>query len=133
MARSSPLLPVTCLLQTADPHLILFNTLESLVGPLFLFPLCHVRYWRLISDNSTAAPKANSPGESDNGLKGVLTETTETDSPFTDSSSTLFSLYLSHAEKHDKEQAESWKAGADGILVFVRRISSHFSLLMSGN
>ncbi|KAH9046413.1 hypothetical protein EDB83DRAFT_2177911, partial [Lactarius deliciosus] len=30
-----------------------------------------------------------------------------------------FSLYLSYAEKHDKEQTDSWKAGADGILVFT--------------
>ncbi|KAI9462743.1 hypothetical protein F5148DRAFT_949117, partial [Russula earlei] len=27
--------------------------------------------------------------------------------------------YLSHAEKHDKELTDSWKAGADGILVFT--------------
>ncbi|KAH9030764.1 hypothetical protein EDB85DRAFT_1402900 [Lactarius pseudohatsudake] len=41
------------------------------------------------------------------------------DSQFTDESSHLFSLYLSYAEKHDKEQTDSWKAGADGILVFT--------------
>ena len=38
---------------------------------------------------------------------------------FADSSSGLFSLYLSHAEKHDKDMMESWQASADGILVFV--------------
>jgi hypothetical protein len=32
----------------------------------------------------------------------------------------LFSMYLSRAEKFDKEQSESWKGNADGILVFVR-------------
>ncbi|KAI9453858.1 hypothetical protein BJY52DRAFT_1287207 [Lactarius psammicola] len=41
------------------------------------------------------------------------------DSQFTDESSHLFSLYLSYAEKHDKQQTENWKAGADGILVFT--------------
>lgn len=29
-------------------------------------------------------------------------------------------MYLSRAENHDKEIAESWKADADGILIFVR-------------
>ena len=48
-----------------------------------------------------------------------MTPTSELDSSFTDSSSTLFSLYLSHAEKYDKDQTETWKAGAEGILVFV--------------
>ncbi|KAH9955834.1 hypothetical protein BC827DRAFT_1234983 [Russula dissimulans] len=38
---------------------------------------------------------------------------------FADSSSTIFSIYLSHAEKHDKSVTESWKAGADGTLVFT--------------
>jgi hypothetical protein len=33
---------------------------------------------------------------------------------FTDSSSALFSLYMSHAEKADQKQTDSWKAGADG-------------------
>jgi hypothetical protein len=37
-----------------------------------------------------------------------------------DSSNALFSMYLSRAEKFDKEQSESWKGNADGILVFVR-------------
>ncbi|KAH9166550.1 hypothetical protein EDB89DRAFT_2232827 [Lactarius sanguifluus] len=41
------------------------------------------------------------------------------DAQFTDESSHLFSLYLSFAEKHDKEQTDNWKAGADGILVFT--------------
>ena len=41
-------------------------------------------------------------------------------SSFTDTSSTLFSQYLSYADKYDTEQAESWKASADGTLFFVR-------------
>ncbi|KAI0246354.1 hypothetical protein BJV78DRAFT_1086515, partial [Lactifluus subvellereus] len=32
--------------------------------------------------------------------------------------------YLSHAEKHDKEHTDSWKAGADGILVFTGLFAS---------
>lgn len=53
-------------------------------------------------------------------IQSILEEVPESESSFTDSSSALFSLYLSHAEKHDREQAEGWNAGADGILVFVR-------------
>ena len=29
-------------------------------------------------------------------------------------------MYISRAEHYDKERAESWKADADGILIFVR-------------
>ena len=60
-----------------------------------------------------------------------MTPTSELDSSFTDSSSTLFSLYLSHAEKYDKYQAETWKAGADGILVFVRSTLLFGSIISS--
>ncbi|KAI0255006.1 hypothetical protein BJV78DRAFT_1279621 [Lactifluus subvellereus] len=41
-----------------------------------------------------------------------------------DSSSVLFSMYLTRAEKFDKEQSESWKANADGILVFTGLFSA---------
>lgn len=44
---------------------------------------------------------------------------------YSDSSGALFSMYLSRAENYDKERAESWKADADGILIFVRP-SFHF-------
>ncbi|KAF8490247.1 hypothetical protein F5888DRAFT_1742198 [Russula emetica] len=56
-----------------------------------------------------------------NKYNGVLPGevTSEFESSFTDSSSTLFSQYLSYADKHDKEQAESWKASAEGTLVFT--------------
>jgi hypothetical protein len=36
-----------------------------------------------------------------------------------DGSGPLFSLYLRMAEEEDRKMAESWKADADGILVFV--------------
>lgn len=46
------------------------------------------------------------------------------DEQYADESSHLFSLYLAYADKHDKERTENWIAGADGILVFVRILSS---------
>ena len=39
---------------------------------------------------------------------------------FVDSFSPIFSMYLEMAEEEDKKLAESWKADAEGILVFVR-------------
>ena len=32
----------------------------------------------------------------------------------------MFSMYLGMAEEEDNKMAESWKADAEGILVFVR-------------
>jgi len=62
------------------------------------------------------------------GIQSVLEEVPESESSFTDSSSALFSIYLSHAENHDRDQVESWKAGADAILVFVCRLSRYYLL-----
>jgi hypothetical protein len=97
-------------------------------------------YWRLtptsdtLSIVSTAAPSAQAPAtgatRSLTGIQSILEEVAESDSSYTDSSSTLFSLYLSHAEKHDREQVDSWKAGADGILVFVRSLPAHCCCLL---
>ena len=39
---------------------------------------------------------------------------------FVDSSGPIFSMYMEMAEEEDKKLAESWKADAEGILVFVR-------------
>ncbi|KAI9453857.1 hypothetical protein BJY52DRAFT_795223 [Lactarius psammicola] len=64
------------------------------------------------------APRASSPwGNQDpqESLRNIWGH----EAQFTDESSHLFSLYLSYAEKHDKQQTENWKAGADGILVFT--------------
>jgi hypothetical protein len=36
-----------------------------------------------------------------------------------DSSDKIFSVYLSQADKFDKEQSDSWKGDTEGILVFV--------------
>lgn len=49
-----------------------------------------------------------------------------TEGNYGDSSDKLFSVYLSHAGKFDKEQAESWKGDTEGILVFVRCPSIFF-------
>ena len=45
----------------------------------------------------------------------------EGQSDFVDGSGPIFSMYLKMAEKEDEKMVESWKADADGILVFVRR------------
>ncbi|KAI0290714.1 hypothetical protein BC826DRAFT_912919, partial [Russula brevipes] len=71
------------------------------------------RLWRPVSYTSLSADPRTGP-ESIWGTSGTTPE-----SEFTDSSSTLFSLYLSHAEKYDIDQTDGWKAGADGILVFT--------------
>jgi hypothetical protein len=42
-----------------------------------------------------------------------------------DPTSKIWGLYLSQAEKIDKEHSESWTANTDGVLVFVRHNSSH--------
>jgi hypothetical protein len=42
------------------------------------------------------------------------------ESNFVDSSGPIFSMYMEMAEEEDKKMAESWKADAEGILVFVR-------------
>ncbi len=41
-----------------------------------------------------------------------------------DSSDGLWSMYLSEAEKEDKEVTENWKGDTDGILVFVSPATS---------
>ncbi len=37
-----------------------------------------------------------------------------------DPSDRLFSVYLTQADRFDKEQSESWRGDTEGILVFVR-------------
>jgi hypothetical protein len=53
-------------------------------------------------------------------MTSILRDTPELDSSLSDSSDPLFSIYLSHSDKKDKDKAEVWKAGADSTLVFVR-------------
>jgi hypothetical protein len=42
------------------------------------------------------------------------------ESDFVDGSGPIFSMYLEMAEEEDRKMVESWKADAEGILVFVR-------------
>jgi hypothetical protein len=42
------------------------------------------------------------------------------ESNFVDTSGPIFSMYMEMAEEEDEKMAESWKADAEGILVFVR-------------
>ena len=47
-------------------------------------------------------------------------QTSQGEYGFVDSSGPIFSMYLDMVEEEDKKMAESWKADADGILIFVR-------------
>ncbi len=45
------------------------------------------------------------------------------------SSGKLWSMYLSEAEKEDKELTDAWKGEADSILVFVRFFPTLFTFM----
>ncbi len=60
------------------------------------------------------------PQESSYQIPAIPEKTT-----YSDSSGTIFSMYISRAQKFDEENAENWKGGAEGILVFVRRLFNH--------
>jgi len=47
---------------------------------------------------------------------------------YSDPSTKIWCLYLSQAEKVDKEHCESWTANLDGVLVFVRQSLSFVKL-----
>ena len=51
----------------------------------------------------------------------------DTDANYGDSysSSKLWSLYLTEADKYDKGLADTWKEDTNGILIFVRRPFIH--------
>ncbi|KAH9056360.1 hypothetical protein EDB87DRAFT_1238152 [Lactarius vividus] len=53
------------------------------------------------------------------------------ESNFTDGSGPLFNMYLGMAEEEDKKMAESWKADADGILVFTGLFSASVAALVA--
>jgi len=48
-----------------------------------------------------------------------------------DPTSKIWGLYLSQAEKFDREHSESWTANTEGVLVFVRHISCNEFVLFS--
>jgi hypothetical protein len=52
-------------------------------------------------------------------LQSAQNQTSQGESGIADSSDPLFSMYNKMAEEEDKKMAKSWKADADGILVFV--------------
>ena len=51
------------------------------------------------------------------------------ESNFADGSGPLFSMYLERAGEEDKKMTDSWKADADGILIFVSPRYYLFSLI----
>ncbi|KAN0137466.1 hypothetical protein V8E53_004911 [Lactarius tabidus] len=53
------------------------------------------------------------------------------ESNFVDSSGPVFSMYMEMAEEEDKKMAESWKADAEGILVFTGLFSAAVASLIS--
>ena len=52
--------------------------------------------------------------------RSAQNQASQAESSFVDSSGPLFSMYMGMAEEEDMKLAESWKADADGILIFVR-------------
>ena len=68
-----------------------------------------------------SAPSLTTPIEGDDQYDRALQP--EGQSDFVDGSGPIFSMYLKMAEKEDEKMVESWKADADGILVFVRLYS----------
>lgn len=52
-------------------------------------------------------------------LQSAQNQTSQGESDIADSSDPLFTMYNKMAEEEDKKMAKSWKADADGILVFV--------------
>ena len=61
----------------------------------------------------------HSPQESSNQNPGFFPAVPEKKT-YGDSSGAIFSIYISRAQKFDEENAENWKGGAEGVLVFVR-------------
>ena len=60
------------------------------------------------------------PGDDQYPPRSPQNQAPKIESGFIDSSGPIFSMYLGMAEEEDEKTAESWKADAEGILVFVR-------------
>jgi hypothetical protein len=69
---------------------------------------------------SFASHSATPIGEHQYPPRSAQNQTWRGESNFVDSSGPIFSMYLELAEEEDKKMAASWKADAEGILVFVR-------------
>ena len=68
-----------------------------------------------ISNRLIDSEIANMSSEDAADVSSAPDETT-----YTDPSGAIFSMYITRALKFDRENVESWKGGADGILIFVR-------------
>jgi hypothetical protein len=84
----------------------------------FLYPLSpQIKDDRLAGVQSPIVqPDINHPPRRDTGLTGQTL--------YNDPSAKIWNLYLSQAEKFDKDHSESWLANTDGVLVFVRQTFS---------
>ena len=60
------------------------------------------------------------PGDGQYPPRPAQNQPPKIETGFIDSSGPIFSMYLGMAEEEDEKMAESWKADAEGILVFVR-------------
>ena len=58
-------------------------------------------------------------------MSGLHRRDTTAQTLYADPSSKIWGLYLSQAEKFDKEHSKSWTANTEGVLVFVRHNLSH--------
>ncbi|KAF8486399.1 hypothetical protein DFH94DRAFT_713146 [Russula ochroleuca] len=52
---------------------------------------------------------------------------------YSDSSGAIFSMYITRAQKFDEENAENWKGGAEGILVFTGLFASTVAQFISSS
>ena len=112
--------------QSINPLLILFDTLGSEVGATISF--CDRYLTCQLLCRSSPSKLSGTAGQQrqgciDSDIRGSFLLYRLLGHP-------ILSIPI-HADKHDKGQAESWKAGADDILVFVRKNFSHRSSFMN--
>ena len=65
-------------------------------------------------------PSLATPTDADWAQNGASQPKGQSDFRVLDGSGQIFSMYLEMAEEEDKKMTESWKADAEGVLVFVR-------------
>lgn len=63
--------------------------------------------------------------------QSTQSQTSQGESNFSDGSGALFTMYNEMSEEEDKKMAESWKADADGILVFTGLFSAAVAALVA--
>ncbi|KAF8260514.1 hypothetical protein EI94DRAFT_1748217 [Lactarius quietus] len=81
--------------------------------------------------NMTEANTGPDPGDHQYPPRSASNQESQSESNFFDSSGPIFSMYLQMAEEEDKKMAESWKADAEGILVFTGLFSAAVATLIS--